>query len=345
MTEAGDGVVLENGRLRAELGADGLLRSLVERGSGREALAAPGQRAAAVRRPADRVRRLGRRPVPPRDGAPTCPPAERRSRAQPTRCAPRWPSSGRSAGPARMRQMVRLDAGSPPARVPLRGRLARAAHAAQGAVPGRRARRQRDLPDAVRPHRAADALLDQPRPGAVRGARPPLRRPLRAWLRRRASDRLQVRLLDVRRTRCGSACCARRPSPTPQADMGRAQVRLRRDAARRRLARGRRRGRGGALRDAARWVPAPAAPPLALRWTIPTSCWTRSSGPRTPTRWCCGCTRRTARRGTARIRVGVPFTGAELATCWRTPGGRCPCMDGAIELAYTPHQILSVLLW
>jgi alpha-mannosidase len=41
-TESADGVVLENGVLRAELGRDGLVRSLVEVGSGREVLAAPG---------------------------------------------------------------------------------------------------------------------------------------------------------------------------------------------------------------------------------------------------------------------------------------------------------------
>jgi alpha-mannosidase len=41
-TETADGVVLENGVLCAELGRDGLVRSLVEVGSGREALAAPG---------------------------------------------------------------------------------------------------------------------------------------------------------------------------------------------------------------------------------------------------------------------------------------------------------------
>ena len=42
VTETADAIVLENGRLRAELGRDGLLRSLVELGTGREALAAPG---------------------------------------------------------------------------------------------------------------------------------------------------------------------------------------------------------------------------------------------------------------------------------------------------------------
>jgi alpha-mannosidase len=42
VTETGDALVLENGLLLAELGRDGCLRSLVELGSGREALAGPG---------------------------------------------------------------------------------------------------------------------------------------------------------------------------------------------------------------------------------------------------------------------------------------------------------------
>jgi alpha-mannosidase len=42
VSEDGDGFVLENARLRAAVGRDGALRSLVEMGSGREAMAAPG---------------------------------------------------------------------------------------------------------------------------------------------------------------------------------------------------------------------------------------------------------------------------------------------------------------
>ena len=43
-TEAGGTIVLENEHLRATIGADGLLRSLVELGTGRDALAGPGNR-------------------------------------------------------------------------------------------------------------------------------------------------------------------------------------------------------------------------------------------------------------------------------------------------------------
>ena len=42
VAEDGDGFVLENEHLRAVLGRDGTLRSLVELASGREAMAAPG---------------------------------------------------------------------------------------------------------------------------------------------------------------------------------------------------------------------------------------------------------------------------------------------------------------
>src|SRR5205823_2472262 len=42
LDETGDALVLENGRLRAELGRDGALRSLREKATGREALARRG---------------------------------------------------------------------------------------------------------------------------------------------------------------------------------------------------------------------------------------------------------------------------------------------------------------
>ena len=44
VAESDDGIVLENDRLRATIGRDGRLRSLVEVSSGREALAGPGNR-------------------------------------------------------------------------------------------------------------------------------------------------------------------------------------------------------------------------------------------------------------------------------------------------------------
>ena len=115
-----------------------------------------------------------------------------------------------------MRQTVRLDAESSPPGVPLRDRLARGPTRAEGALPGRRARPARDLRDAVRRRRAPDALLDAPRPRAVRGPRPPLRRPLRARLRRRPAVRRDLRLVRPRNRDAHDASCARRGGPTPK---------------------------------------------------------------------------------------------------------------------------------
>ena len=101
VTETADAIVLENGRLRAELGRDGLLRSLVERATGREALAGPGNVMQLYDdRPTD-LRRLGRRPVPPGDGARRAAGRRRARCSARARCAPRWRSSGRSARTAR----------------------------------------------------------------------------------------------------------------------------------------------------------------------------------------------------------------------------------------------------
>ena len=96
---------------RRRWAATALLQLAGRAASGREALAAPGN-CSALRRPADRVRRLGRRPLPPRDASPMRRRPRRRSVIAPTRCAPRSPSSGRSAPPARCAR----PSGSTPAR-------------------------------------------------------------------------------------------------------------------------------------------------------------------------------------------------------------------------------------
>ena len=48
-------------------------------------------------------------------------------------------------------------------------------------------------------------------------------------------------------------------------------------------------------------------------------------------------------RGTARLRVGVPFTAARLCNLLEDAGAELPVSDGEIELAYRPHEIISVL--
>lgn len=107
-----DGLVLENGRLRAELARDGTLLSLVEKSSGREALAAPGNRFELYEdRPVawdawdvDPSHLLMRRDVEPAGSAELV-------TATPLRAEIAFERSlGESS---RMRQVVRLDAGSP----------------------------------------------------------------------------------------------------------------------------------------------------------------------------------------------------------------------------------------
>ena len=240
--------MLENGRLRAELGRDGLLRSLVELSTDREALAGPGN---VMQLYDDRPTAYDAWDVDPFH----LETVRRRAAGHVVLGDPRRPAARRGGDRAADRPRQHDAPGGAagrrlaPAGVPLRGRLARVAHDAQGAVPGRRPRAQRDVPDAVRARRAADALLDQPRPGALRGARPPLRRPVRARLRRGAADRLQVRLLDLRQPDADQPA-ALAADARPGRRRRPSRVRLRGDAARRRLARGRRGGRGGALRDA-----------------------------------------------------------------------------------------------
>ena len=241
--------MLENGRLRAELGRDGLLRSLVERATGREALAGPGNVHAALRRPADGLRRLGRRPVPPGDGAPT---RRRRRRARVISVGPLRAEVAieRPIGPdSTMRQVVRLDAGSPrlefhceadwrESNTMLKVLFPVAVHAANATYQMQFGHAERpthystshDLARYEVPgHRFADlsehgfgvALLTDCKYGYST-----------------YGNEMRISLL-------------RSPQvPDPHADVGRARVRLRGDAARRRLARGRRGGRGGALRDA-----------------------------------------------------------------------------------------------
>jgi alpha-mannosidase len=110
-TQTTDGVVLENGILRAELGRDGRLRSLVELDTGREALAGPGN---VLQVYDDRPTQFDAWDVDPfhLETVADCPPAE----------SCEVPASGplraevafehRVGRASSMRQVVRLDAGS-----------------------------------------------------------------------------------------------------------------------------------------------------------------------------------------------------------------------------------------
>ena len=49
-------------------------------------------------------------------------------------------------------------------------------------------------------------------------------------------------------------------------------------------------------------------------------------------------------RGVGRIRVGLPFEGAQLCNLLEDGGAAVPVRDGEIEIAYEPHKIISLLL-
>jgi alpha-mannosidase len=109
---SGDRIVLANGRLRAELGQDGTVRSLVEAATGREALAGPGN---VLQVYDDRPTAFDAWDVDPfhLETARDCPPAEscRVALEEPLRAEVVF--ERRVGRASRMRQTVRLDAGSP----------------------------------------------------------------------------------------------------------------------------------------------------------------------------------------------------------------------------------------
>ena len=114
--------------LRATLAADGTAGEPRPPASGREALAGPGERLRALRRPPGGLRRVGARPLAPRDAAAHCPPRRRRARRRPRRrCGPRSSSSARSATRSRAaRRPSGSTRGARRLEVHCDGRLARA---------------------------------------------------------------------------------------------------------------------------------------------------------------------------------------------------------------------------
>jgi alpha-mannosidase len=49
-------------------------------------------------------------------------------------------------------------------------------------------------------------------------------------------------------------------------------------------------------------------------------------------------------RGTARLRVGIPFASARLANGLEEPADPLALEDGAIVLPYRPRELLTVLV-
>ena len=231
------------------------------------------QPARALRGPAGRLGRVGRRPGAPRDA--------RGRRPRERLLGHRAPAAGRGA------RRPRLDPADVPARRrgapvggPLRGRLAVRPPLPEGRVPARGARHRGDLRGRVRRRPAADALLDPRRPGALRGPGPPLGGPVRARLRRRRADRLEVRLLGVRR-HAARVAAARAAAPGPRGRPRPPHVRLRPPPPPRQLAGRGRGGRGGGVQRARALGSAwrRAAWRARAAW-----CSTASSAPRTRTR-------------------------------------------------------------
>jgi hypothetical protein len=49
-------------------------------------------------------------------------------------------------------------------------------------------------------------------------------------------------------------------------------------------------------------------------------------------------------RGVARVRLGVPFSGARLANALEDELDEVTVEDGGIVLPYSPHEVLTVLV-
>ena len=341
VTETADAIVLENGRLRAELGRDGLLRSLVERATGREALAGPGN---AMQLYDDRPTAYDAWDVDPfhLETVRDAPPAASCTVLSSGRLRAEVAIERRIGPSSTMRQVVRLDAGSPrlefhceadwrESNTMLKVLFPVAVHAPNATYQMQFGHAERpthystshDLARYEVPgHRFADlsehgfgvALLTDCKYGYST-----------------YGNEMRISLL-------------RSPQvPDPNADVGRHQFAYAvmphaggwREA--------------GVVAEAARfespirWAPAAVGrsffavddPNLVLD-TVKRA---EDSDALVLRLYECH-----GARGTARLRVGVPFTAARLCNLLEDAGAELPVSDGEIELAYRPHEIISVLV-
>ncbi len=133
--------------------------------------------------------------------------------------------------------------------------------------------------------------------------------------------------------------------PDPQADIGRHEFAYARAAARRRLARGRRGRRGGALQRAAALGAGAAVPGSFASVDDPNLVLDTVKRAEDSDALVLRLYEAHGARGTARLRVGVPFAdGASRATCSRIAGEPLEMDGDEIVLAYRPHEIVSVLV-
>jgi len=341
VTETADAIVLENGRLRAELGRDGLLRSLVERATGREALAGPGN---AMQLYDDRPTAYDAWDVDPfhLETVRDAPPAASCTVLSSGRLRAEVAIERRIGPSSTMRQVVRLDAGSPrlefhceadwrESNTMLKVLFPVAVHAPNATYQMQFGHAERpthystshDLARYEVPgHRFADlsehgfgvALLTDCKYGYST-----------------YGNEMRISLL-------------RSPQvPDPNADVGSHEFAYAvmphaggwREA--------------GVVAEAARfespvrWAPAAEGrsffavddPNLVLD-TVKRA---EDSDALVLRLYECH-----GARGTARLRVGVPFTAARLCNLLEDAGAELPVSDGEIELAYRPHEIISVLV-
>ena len=326
---------------------DGTLRSLVHLATGREALAAPGNRSSSTRTtrsrgtPGTSTRRTSS--TPPRSR----PPAERDRRgARRSRCGPRSRSSVAVGARSRLRQVVRLDAGARRLEFHTEVDWQEDHRLLKVAFPFAVHADEATYEVAFGAVRAADALLHRPRPRPLRGPGPPLGRPLRARLRRGAADRLDLRLQRARRhapALAAARAAAARPGGRPRPPRVRATRSCRTRAAGRTPASSRRRRRstpacaGRPARRAGAWV---------TRRARRASCSTRQAGRGRRRRSCSGSTRPhggRGRRATVRARP-AGAAGARARTCSRSRLGDAAVRDGAIVVAFRPWEIVTLLV-
>ena len=342
VTELADGVVLENGRIRAELAADGSLRSLVERSSGREALAAPGN---VLQEYDDRPTAFDAWDLDPfhLETVRDAPPAERQPgvAATPLRAEVVFERSiGRAS---RMVQTVRLDAGSP--RLEFRSAV-----------------------DWAESHRALKVLF----PVAVRAAAATYEMPFATTERpthfstSRDLAQFEVpghRFADLSEHGFGVALLTdckygystlggemritllRAPKePDPEADMGRhifAYAVMPHAGGWR---------EAGVAAEARRfnsplvWAEGGVSLPSVASVDDPNLVLDTIKLAADSDAVVIRLVEMHGGRGTARLRLGFPFASARSCNLLEDPGPQLPVAGATVEVAYRPHQVISLLL-
>jgi alpha-mannosidase len=342
LVEEGDHVVLENARIRAVVGRDGTLRSLVERASGRESLARPGN---VLQVFDDRPTNFDAWDIDPfhLQTARDCPPAHacRVAAVSPLRCEVAFERRvGRASS---LQQVVRLDAGSPRLEFhtlvdwheshtllkvlfPVAVRAASATYEMPFGTTERPTHFSTSFDEAryeVPGHRFADlsehgfgvALLTDCKYGYST-----------------LGDEMRISLLRSSK------------SPDPDADMGQHRFAYAvlphtggwRDA--------------GVLAEAMRfnspvaWAPGPAEPRSFASVDVPNLVLDTIKRAEDSDALVLRLYEVHGARGSARVRLGLPFRTAAECNLLEDEGEPLPVSDGAVEVAYRPHQIISLLV-